>query len=178
MSRKVKTIFCYNNCLDLSLFEQFFLVQFEFFQGTEGPWKVNLKKITNSWPSASNLQNWFFLLIHILAHQYPVKIQIKPEKIVLTVCQNNYSNKIPFLKKKKKTIKNRNFRIRENMWWARTLLRRQNSTSATVPASFLFQERFQISPKIQSFQDQFRNQWNGCLPRVTRLGWLYLVRRD
>ena len=41
--------------------------------------KVNLKNITNSWP------------------QYPRKITL--EQIFLTVGQNNYDNKIPFLLK-------------------------------------------------------------------------------
>ena len=49
--------------------------------------KVNLKNIT--------LQNFF--LIHFFPPQYPRKIQITLEKIVLTAGQNNYGNKIPFL---------------------------------------------------------------------------------
>ena len=52
-----------------------------------------LKNVTNSWPLASNLQNIF--LVHFSPLQYPGKIQITLEKIVLTVSQYNCSNKIP-----------------------------------------------------------------------------------
>jgi hypothetical protein len=48
--------------------------------------------VYSCWPSASNFQNFFS--IHFLAPQYPVKIQIKLEKFVFTVGQNNYDNKI------------------------------------------------------------------------------------
>ena len=54
-----------------------------------------LKNITNYWPSASNLQNFF--LTHFSWPHYPGKIQITLEQIFLTVGQNNYGNKIPFL---------------------------------------------------------------------------------
>ena len=41
--------------------------------------------------------NLNFFSIHFLASQDPEKNQITLEKIVLTVGQNNYENKMPFL---------------------------------------------------------------------------------
>jgi hypothetical protein len=46
---------------------------------------INLKNITNSWPSAWNLQNFF--LSHFSWPHYPGKIQN-----FLTLGQNNYGN--------------------------------------------------------------------------------------
>ena len=53
---------------------------------------MNLKIITNSWPSALELAKLF--LDSLFLTSLPWKITL--EQIFLTVGQNNYGNKIPF----------------------------------------------------------------------------------
>jgi hypothetical protein len=57
------------------------------------PGKVSLKNITNSWPSAANLQNFFST--HFSGLSTMEKFEITLEQIFFTVGQNNYGNKIP-----------------------------------------------------------------------------------